>query len=162
MRDKIKNICLILAIIIAGVSLPIGIIAFNRPAETTVIFNNYYYNTTIIEQYNYTISNNTMEFYRFDNVMESVLPFFNKTYNITENGYMIFSMNINYTYAPRVVIRKNGVSIIESPNINPPYYKTLFVIGISIGIYNIEITNNYINLPSYNIELFIGIFYNLI
>ena len=52
---KCKNAGLILALIIAGVSLPTSIISFtNKPTPITEI-HNYYYNTTVIERYNTTI-----------------------------------------------------------------------------------------------------------
>lgn len=62
MRENIKNISLILAIVIAGVSLPTSIVSIiDKPNKLTTV-NNYYnntvneqYNTTIIEQYNNTI-----------------------------------------------------------------------------------------------------------
>ena len=56
MRENIKIIGLILALIIAGVSLPTSIMSFtNKPTTPITEINNYYYNTTIIEQYNVTI-----------------------------------------------------------------------------------------------------------
>ena len=54
MREKVKSIGLILAIAIAGISLPTRIISFmNKPTQITEI-NNYYYNNTT------TILNNTI------------------------------------------------------------------------------------------------------
>ncbi len=57
MRNKIKNIVLMLAITIAGVSLPTSILISMMSKPTTPIteVNNYYYNNTVIERYNDTI-----------------------------------------------------------------------------------------------------------
>jgi hypothetical protein len=44
MRENIKNVGLILAMIIAGVSLPTSIMAFtNKPTTPITEINNYYY-----------------------------------------------------------------------------------------------------------------------
>ncbi len=62
MREKIKNVGLILALIIAGVSLPTSIMSFMEKPTCIAEINNYYYNSTIIERYNTTVieqSNNT-------------------------------------------------------------------------------------------------------
>ena len=63
MKDRVKNISMILAIVIAGISLPTSIVSFiDKPAAPIIEIHNYYYNTTIIERYNQTIieqSNNT-------------------------------------------------------------------------------------------------------
>jgi hypothetical protein len=42
MRENIKSVGLILAIAIASVSLPIGIMGFNKDATITNYYNNYY------------------------------------------------------------------------------------------------------------------------
>ncbi|MFX0105361.1 MAG: hypothetical protein ACFE75_07715 [Candidatus Hodarchaeota archaeon] len=56
MKDRVKNISLILAIVIAGISLPTSIVSFMDPPTTPIIeIYNYYYNNTIIEKYNQTI-----------------------------------------------------------------------------------------------------------
>ena len=49
MRENIKNVGLILALVIAGVSLPTSIISImNKPTTPITETNNYYYNTTIV------------------------------------------------------------------------------------------------------------------
>jgi len=54
MRENVKNVALILALIIAGVSLPTSIVSMmEKPTHITEI-NNYYYNNTVIEQSNNT------------------------------------------------------------------------------------------------------------
>lgn len=56
MRENIKNAGLILAIIIAGVSLPTSIISvMDKPITPITEVNNYYYNNTVIERYNDTV-----------------------------------------------------------------------------------------------------------
>jgi hypothetical protein len=56
MRENIKSMGLILAIAIAGVSLPTSIISImSKPASHITEINNYYYNNTVIETYNNTI-----------------------------------------------------------------------------------------------------------
>lgn len=84
MRDSIKNIGLILALVIAGVSLPIGIIGFNRSAEAITICN-----TTIIEQYNITfytltVYNIRREWVIIDFSMEEGNVF---SYSVTQEHY---------------------------------------------------------------------------
>jgi len=55
MNDRVKNISLIFAVVIAGISLPTSIISvMDKPRHVTETYN-YYYNTTITEQYNTTI-----------------------------------------------------------------------------------------------------------
>ena len=55
MRENIKSIGLIFAILVAGISLPTSIKSFmDKPTQITEI-NNYYYNNTVIETYNNTI-----------------------------------------------------------------------------------------------------------
>ena len=61
MRENIKSIGMIIALIIAGVSLPIGIMGFNtQPITYNYYTNNYYTNstTTIINNNSTTIINN--------------------------------------------------------------------------------------------------------
>ena len=56
MRENIKSVGLILAIAIASISLPTSVISMmSKPPSNDTETNNYYYNTTIIEQYNTTI-----------------------------------------------------------------------------------------------------------
>lgn len=105
MRENIKNVGLILALIIAGVSLPTSIMSFmDKPTHITEI-NNYYYNTTIIERYNTTIIerynttiieryNTTMEYYHFG-VVESQSWFFNITFDITNITILMFVISTN-------------------------------------------------------------------
>ena len=83
MRDNIKNTVLVLALVIAGISLPTSIMSImNKPTTPITEVNNYYYNNTVIERYNTTIieqynttivinntiyeyPNSTMEIYHF-------------------------------------------------------------------------------------------------
>ena len=61
MRENIKSVGLILAIAIASVSLPIGIMGFNKDATINNYYTNNYYNTnnnTTIINNNTTIINN--------------------------------------------------------------------------------------------------------
>ena len=52
MRENVKNVGLILAIAIAGVSLPTSIISFtNKPTSLITEINNYYYNNTLSYPY---------------------------------------------------------------------------------------------------------------
>ena len=56
MKENVRNAGLILALVIAGASLPTSIMSFtSRPTTPITEIHNYYYNTTIIEQYNTTI-----------------------------------------------------------------------------------------------------------
>lgn len=56
MRENIKNVGLILALVIAGVSLPTSIVSMtSKPTIPITEINNYYYNNTVIETYNNTI-----------------------------------------------------------------------------------------------------------
>ena len=54
-RERVKSIGMIAVLMLACISLPTSIISILRPVETNITENNYYYNTTIIEQYNTTI-----------------------------------------------------------------------------------------------------------
>lgn len=55
MRENIKNLSLILALILAGVSLPTSIISFsNKPGIPITEINNYHYNNTVVETFNNT------------------------------------------------------------------------------------------------------------
>ena len=56
MRENLKSAGLVLALVIAGVSLPTSIMSFtNKPTTPINETNNYYYNNTVIERYNNTI-----------------------------------------------------------------------------------------------------------
>ena len=104
MKENIKNAGLILALIIAGASLPTSIMSFtSRPTTPITEIRNYYYNTTIIEQYNTTIIEQynttilvplnhslnptieTIDYYVFDYVKYS--------YNFTCNDFFWYSWN---------------------------------------------------------------------
>jgi hypothetical protein len=56
MKDRVKNIGLIFAVVISGISLPTSIVSFvDKPTAPIIEIYNYYYNNTIIERYNQTI-----------------------------------------------------------------------------------------------------------
>lgn len=162
MRENIKNIVLILALVIGGISLPTSIISFLRPTESTTIVNEYYYNNTIIEKYNnttiinntiYDYPNSTIEFYHFEDVPDAT-TFFNKTYNITKDSMLIIAMTVmSYVnYEPNVIIRKNNMFLKLYDN------DDVHIIVINNGSYNIEIIKTYVGFPNYDVDLFIGIF----
>ena len=111
MRENIKNIGLILAIIIAGVSLPTSIISvMNKPRiiqETiienhyynqTLVVNNtiieeYYYNETIIEEYNNTI----IEYYNTTTIINNtIIEQYNNTIIINNTEYIPINRTIEY------------------------------------------------------------------
>ena len=111
MRENIKNIGLILAIIIAGVSLPTSIISvMNKPRiiqETiienhyynqTLVVNNtiieeYYYNETIIEEYNNTI----IEYYNTTTIINNtIIEQYNNTIIINNTEYITKKRTIEY------------------------------------------------------------------
>ncbi len=112
MSQNVKNIGLILALVIAGVSLPTSIISvMNRPTTPITEVNNYYYNNTIIERYNETIIeqynntivinnteyipiNRTIEYYHFAFVQPNDF-FFNATFNITFGSvsFVVFTVS---------------------------------------------------------------------
>ncbi len=104
MRENIKNVGLILAIVIAGVSLPTSIISImNKPTTLITEVNNYYYNNTIIERYYYNETDSELNI----NYTESTITFLNLTnnpewfYNISYNlikNYKVF-FDINNTFA---------------------------------------------------------------
>jgi len=102
MKENVKNAGLILALIIAGVSLPTSIMSFtNKPTPITEI-HNYYYNTTIIEQYNTTIIEqyNTTIIEQYNTTIlvplnRSLNPTI-ETINYNEFDYVIYSYNFTY------------------------------------------------------------------
>jgi hypothetical protein len=127
MRENIKNVGLILALVIAGVSLPTSIISvMDKPIiiHETIIENHYYnqtivVNNTIIETFNNTITinnteylpiNRTIEYYHFGSVQPNEF-FFNATFNITfgDVNLVIFTVSsfLDNTQ-PRAWAYKNG------------------------------------------------------
>ena len=136
MRENVKNVGLILALIIAGVSLPTSIMSFtNRPTTPITEVNNYYYNTTIIEQYNITIieqynntivynntvyefTNQTLDFYHFTNIVDTA-NFLNLTYNITKDSLLlVYETFITYNHNPTMEIYKDSVIVIPEQAVN--------------------------------------------
>lgn len=113
MRDNIKNIGLILAIAIAGISLPIGIIGFTKDATINNYYTNNYYttnNTTIINNSTTIINNNitaiepepiTYPLIRNEIILEHTYQaeLFNFTYNATYNHRFYYWIVKNDTNA---------------------------------------------------------------
>lgn len=114
MRENIKSVGLILAIAIASVSLPIGIIGFNKDATINNYYNNYYTtnnNTTIINNNTSIINNNntytpepepiTYPLIRNEIILEHTYQFeqFNFTYNATFNHKLYYWVIKNITNA---------------------------------------------------------------
>ncbi len=101
MKENVKSIGLVLAIIIAGVSLPISIGAIiNNSKNGTVIVNNYY-NNTIIERYNSTIviNNTIIERYNSTIVINNTIIeqyFSNNTVIINNTEYLPINRTIEY------------------------------------------------------------------
>lgn len=105
MRENIKSVGLILAIAIASVSLPIGIMGFNKDATINNYYTNNYYttnnNTTIINN-NTTIINNNNTYIPettpkdFPLIQETMIFYecndsysFSYIFNITSLGYRL-------------------------------------------------------------------------
>ncbi|KKL22866.1 hypothetical protein LCGC14_2431110 [marine sediment metagenome] len=103
MREQFKNVGVVLALIIAGFSLPTSIMSLTSKAATpiTEVDNYYYYNNTVIERFNDTIIvivNNTVI------VNETVVyeePIQDRSKPVEEHYFRINSTNphyiINYT-----------------------------------------------------------------
>jgi len=140
MRENVKSVGLILALIIAGVSLPTSIMSFmEKPTHITEI-NNYYYNNTVIERYNTTIierHNITMEYYHFG-VVESQSWFLNITFDITNITIFIFVISTNsssLTDSPWMWVYKDSAYIFD-------YRPTLVgSLILPVGIYEFKFVN---------------------
>lgn len=140
MRENVKNMVLVLALVIAGVSLPTSAISFMRE-PTIIVYENTIveqYNNTIIEEYNYTIieeynntiielynntiiynntiydyANQTIELYHFYNIADESF-FLNLTYDITNDTlFQITGAFNNYVNHPGLQIFKDSASIID-------------------------------------------------
>jgi len=101
MRENIKSVGLILAIAIAGVSLPVGIIGFNKDANNYYT-NNYYTtnnNTTIINNNTTIINNNNT--YPPEPEPDYTQPLRTSVRNNTFEGHMqirTFEVSSGYMY----------------------------------------------------------------
>ena len=170
MRENIKNLGLILALIIAGVSLPTSIMSFtNKPTTPITEINNYYYNTTIIEQFNTTIveqynttivynntiyefTNQTLEFYHFTNIADEAY-FLNLSYDITKDSlFLITATYLMNTNHPKITIFKDSIGILGIVDIT---LVSLFYIAES-GFYELEFYN-YVPPPNSNCSICISI-----
>jgi hypothetical protein len=111
MRDNIKTGVLVLALVIAGVSLPTSIISMTRkPTPPITEVNNhyyyYYYNNTVIERYNNTIIvwvNNTVVLNQ--TIVEEDNPIIDRSKKMEEHYFRIntthpFYILGNYTMGP--------------------------------------------------------------
>lgn len=170
MRENVKNVGLILALIIAGVSLPTSIMSFiYKPTTPITEINNYYYNTTIVEQYNNTIieqynttivynntvyefSNQSLEFYHFTNIADEA-NFLNLTYDITKDSlFLIKATYIRNQNHPKLTMFKDSIGIVGIVDIT---LVSLFYVAES-GFYELEFSN-YVPPPNSNCSICISI-----
>jgi len=162
MREYIKNAGLILALIIAGVSLPTSIMSIMyKPTTQITEINNYYYNTTIIEQYNNTIvynntifkyTNQTIEFYHFTNIADEAY-FLNLSYDITKDSlFLITATYLINTNHPKITMFKDSIGILGIVDIT---LVSLFYVAKS-GFYELEFYN-YVPPPNSNCSISISI-----
>lgn len=106
MRENVKSVGLILAIAIASVSLPIGIMGFNKDAIINNYYTNNYYttnNTTIVNIDNSTTiiggDNETeaitypLEIENYYNITTASGFFANNTLELYSNNIVIFTVN---------------------------------------------------------------------
>ena len=131
MRENIKNIGLILALIIAGVSLPASIISFmDKPTHTTEI-HNYYYNTTTIEQYNTTIIEE--DYYGNNETEIFTLPLQMWEFTDVENDEIF--LTVNYTLDCKNWLYISGNETFGNPLIQLNIY---LVNWVDMGNYRLE------------------------
>jgi len=108
MRENVKNVGLILALIIAGVSLPTSIMSLtNKPTTPITEINNYYYNTTIVEQYNTEL----IAYPSVRNDFSFNSTYLNETvsyiYNATSNYRLFVHVNKTKDWEPEIDILIN-------------------------------------------------------
>jgi len=128
MRENIKSIGLILAIAIAGISLPTSIMSFmDKPTHITEI-NNYYYNNTVIEQYN----NRTVEIFHFYDIPDNTFVI-NKTYTIISDT--IIQIGCNYSNFDIWIYRGSDIIFYKSNGGGIMLITTIII----AGFYRIEI-----------------------
>jgi len=135
MREKVKSLGLILAIAIAGITLPTSIMSFmDKPTHITEI-NNYYYNNTVIEQYNNTIlipMNRTVEIFHFYDIPDNTFVI-NKTYNIISDT--IIQIGCNYSNFDIWIYRGSDIIFYKSNGGGIMLITTIVI----AGFYRIEI-----------------------
>ena len=126
MRENVKNVGLILALIIAGVSLPTSIMSFtNKPTTPITEINNYYYNNTVVERYNTTVIvwvNNTVV---VNETVEEPIP--DRSKKIEEHYFRINTTHPihilgNYTLSENEIYHFDSVNMVGRAQEYPTFY----------------------------------------
>jgi len=178
MRDNIKNTVLVLALVIAGISLPTSIMSImNKPTTPITEVNNYYYNNTVIERFNDTIivNNTIIEYYNTTTIVNNTIIEYYNTTTILNNTVII--NNTIYEFPNSTIefyhfedvpdattffnktynITKDSILIIAMTVINYNYYPTVIIRKNNTPFSTFQDDDNFIIVVSngsYNIEIF--------
>ena len=141
MRENIKSVGLILAIAIASVSLPIGIMGFNKGTINNYYTNNYYTtnnNTTIING-NTTIDEPELkplyvqDYTTFFNLTDNPDWFYDVSYNLTEGYEVFFKANSSDYFGSEIFIIQSYLFEIWDSDRSRNIYEKSISFDTSVG-----------------------------
>ena len=134
---------LIIALAIAGFTLPTSIISLmETPTTPTIVVNNYYYNNTIIEQHNSTI---------IEQYNTTIIEYYNETVYINNTIYIPINRTVDYYFCDDVQFQEWFLNItyditnttvifitISSDN-HPSLFPQVWLYKDSVNVYNEKI-----------------------